>query len=226
MAKQTVVIKISGKHIDPDKTSLIRDYVAVLRSLHQEGYRIAVVVGGGPTARKYIAAARSVGANRAFQDILGIEAARLNARLLAAALHPDAYPEPPRSIWEALEAAATGKIVVAGGFQPGQSTAGVAAVLAEALNADLLVVATTVDGVYTDDPRRNPQAQLIPRLSYERLREVLSQTVEPGRYELLDPLAITVLERSGIKTRIVNGLEPVNVYKAVHMEDVGSLVEP
>ncbi|WP_180385462.1 UMP kinase [Pyrodictium delaneyi] len=220
----TVVVKVSGKHINPEKPNMVKGYAEVFRSLHREGYRLAVVVGGGPVARAYIAAAREAGVNRALQDVLGIEAARLNARLLAAALHPEAYPEPPRSIWEALEAAATGKIVIAGGFQPGQSTAGVAALLAEALNADLLVLATTVDGVYTADPRRSPEAKLIPRLDYETLRKVLQQSVEPGRYELLDPLALSIVERSKIPVRVVNGSDPDNVARVVRGSDVGSLI--
>jgi len=223
---KTVVVKISGKHFSPSNPDRIRGYVDVVKQLYDEGYGLAIVVGGGRLARDYIGLASRLGARKGYLDIIGIEAARLNARLLIALLEGVAYPEPPRSIWEALEAAATGKVVVAGGFQPGQSTAGVAALLAEALSADMLVLATTVDGVYTSDPRRNPRARLIPRLSYEELRRVLSQTVEPGRYELLDPLAITILERSRIPARVVNGSEPGNVLRAVRGEDVGSLVEP
>ena len=223
---RTVVVKISGKHINPYRSAVVAAYAETLRRLHEEGYRLAVVVGGGRVARDYIAAAGLVGVNRSLRDALGIEAARLNARLLAYALHPLAYPEPPRSIWEALEAAASGKVVVAGGFQPGQSTAGVAALLAEALEAELLVLATTVPGVYTADPRREPGAKLIPRLSYEELRRVLQQSVEPGHYELLDPLALSIVERSAIPVRIVDGNDPANVARAVHGEDVGSLVTP
>jgi len=218
------VVKISGKHVNPEKPVLVARYAEVLRRLHGEGYRLAVVVGGGRVARDYIAAAGVVGVNRGLRDALGIEAARLNARLLAYALHPLAYPEPPRSLWEALEAAATGRIVVAGGFQPGQSTAGVAAVLAEAMGADILVLATTVAGVYTGDPRREPGARLLERLSYGELRRVLRQSVEPGHYELLDPLALAIVERSRIPVRVVDGSDPGNVARAVHGEEVGSLV--
>ncbi len=221
--KPWLVVKISGKHINPEKADALPRYVSVIRRLVDE-YRVAIVVGGGRIARSYIEAAAKAGVNRGFLDILGIEAARLNARLLIAALYPEAYPEPPRSLWEALRVAATGKIIVAGGFQPGQSTAGVAALLAEALSAKMLVLATTVDGVYTADPRREPGAKLIPRLTYAELRRVLSQSVEPGHYELLDPLAITVLERSGIPARIVNGSEPENILRAVRGANIGSLV--
>jgi uridylate kinase len=223
---ENVVVKISGKLAGPDKAELIMEYARMLRKLYLEGYKLAVVVGGGETAREYIKAAEKLGANKSLQDILGIEAARLNARLLIYALEHYAYPEPPRSLWEALEAFATGKIVVCGGFQPGQSTTAVAAILAEALSAKLLVVATTVAGVYTADPRREPSAKLIPRLSYDEYRRVISQSVEPGRYELLDPLALSIVERSKIPVRVVDGNNPENVAKAVKGENVGSLITP
>lgn len=221
-----IVVKISGKHVNPDKPSLVREYAQALTGLHLEGYRLAVVVGGGPVARRYIEAAAAAGANHTHMDLLGIEAARLNARLLAYAMQPHAYPEPPRSIHDALEAAATGRIVVAGGLQPGQSTAAVAALLAEALDARLLVVATTVQGVYTSDPRRHPEARLIRELSYRELRRVMEQSMEPGRYELLDPLAVGILERSRIPARILDGSNPQNVVRAARGEPVGSLVKP
>ncbi len=221
---KTVVVKVSGKFITPDKPDMIKSYVEVFKQIHESNVRLAIVIGGGRIAREYISAAGRLGVNRGLLDLLGIEASRLNARLLAYALQPYAYPEPPRSLWEVLEAMATGRIVVVGGFQPGQSTAGVAALVAEALTADLLVVATTVDGVYTSDPRRDPNARLVKKLDYKLLRQILSQSVEPGRYELLDPLAIFVLERSGIPTRIVNGSDPLNVARAISGEEVGSLI--
>ena len=219
-----VVVKISGRYVNPERVELVRRYAEELRRLYLEGYELAVVVGGGPVARSYIDAAERLGLNKSLQDLLGIEASRLNARLLIYALQPHSYPEPPRSLWEFLNAYSTGRIVVAGGFQPGQSTTGVAAVVAEAVGADLLVIATTVAGVYTADPRREPNAKLIPRLSYADYRRVISQSMEPGRYELLDPIALTIVERSRIPVRVVDGSDPSNITKAVRGEEVGSLI--
>lgn len=226
MAQATIVVKVSGKIVNPDNPDTVKGYVSVFKQMHENGLRLVVVVGGGRVAREYINAARLLGVNKGLLDLLGIEASRLNARLLAYALYPYSYPEPPRSLWETLEAMASGRIVVVGGFQPGQSTAGVAALVAEAVNAGLLIVATTVDGVYTLDPRKHPDARLVKRLDYRLLREIISQSSEPGHYELLDPLAITILERSRIPVRIVNGYDPSNVARAARGEDVGSLVSP
>jgi uridylate kinase len=221
-----LVLKLSGRIVSPDRPELIKAYAKAIRELLGKGYDVrAVVVGGGGVARAFVEAGRLLNLNRSQLDILGIEAARLNARLLAYALSDLAYPEPPRSLQEAIEAAASGRIVVAGGFQPGQSTAAVAALLAEALGADLLLLATRVDGVYDRDPERSVDAKLIPRLSYDELQKVMEQSLEPGRYELLDPLAIAILKRSRIPARVFNGLNPLNLLKAVRGE-VGSLIEP
>ncbi len=221
-----IVVKVSGKIVGPHRVDAIKALVEAVKRLREDGVKIlALVVGGGELARSFIRAARELGVGRSQQDLLGIEAARLNARLVAYALGDIAYPEPPRSLHEALQAASTGKIVVAGGFQPGQSTAAVAALLAEALGADMLLLGTRVDGVYDKDPARHPDAKLIEKLSYDELVRVLEQSVEPGRYELLDPLAVSVLKRSGIPTRVFNAENPLNLVRAVKGE-IGSLVTP
>ena len=219
-----VVVKISGKIVNPDQPQLVREYAELLSRVSR-GKRLAAVVGGGAVARSYIEAARRLGVSRGLQDMLGIEAARLNARLLAYTLgSKHACLHIPQSVGELLEAASHCEIVLLGGLQPGQSTAAVAAITAELLSAERLVLATTVDGVYDKDPRRHPDAKLLPRLTYTELEKVLEQSVEPGRYELLDPQAIRVLERSCIETVVVNGLEPKNVEKAVKGEHVGTIV--
>ncbi len=226
MAKPTLVVKLSGRLVSPSRPELVQGFANAIRRLVEEGFHVpAVVVGGGDVARQYIAAGRSVGLRKPLLDLLGIEAARLNARLLAYTLGDLAYPEPPRSLWEAVEASSTGRIIVAGGFQPGQSTATVAALLAEALGADLLLLGTRVDGVYDRDPERHPDARLIERLSYRELLKVVEQSVEPGKYELLDTYAVSILERSGIATRVFNASNPANIVEAARGR-IGSLVTP
>lgn len=219
-----VVVKVSGKIVNPGQPRLVRGYAELLSKVSRDK-RLVVVVGGGGVARSYIEAARTLGLSRGLQDMLGIEAARLNARLLAYALgSKHACLHIPRSVGELLEAASYCRVVLLGGFQPGQSTAAVAAITAELLSAEKLVLATTVDGVYDRDPRRYPGAKLLSRLTYAELEKVLEQSVEPGRYELLDPQAIRVLERSCIETVVVNGLDPKNVEKAISGEPIGTIV--
>jgi uridylate kinase len=150
-----IAIKLGG-HLFPYDldTKKLSSYVEILRRLKSEKHYVLVVAGGGEIARKYISAARQLGAAEALCDELGIMVANLNARLLIAKLEDDAYPIPPSNNEELRLALVSGKIVVLGGLQPGQSTNAVAAIAAEVMKADLLINATNVEGVYSADPKK------------------------------------------------------------------------
>src|SRR5437879_8523747 len=80
-----------------------------------------------------------------------------------------------------------------GGLQPGQSTSAVAALAAEITRAEILVNGTDVDGVYTEDPKKNSKAKLMRSVHVDKLLNwAMSGEVFAGRYELLDPLAIKI----------------------------------
>ncbi len=226
MRYSAVTIKISGKIFTVQNIDTIREYSTLIRDLYESGLKIAVVVGGGEIARKYIELSRKLGVSASFQDQLGIEVSRINARLLSYTLWPYSTVEPPATLREAVSQFLQGKIVVMGGLQPGQSTASVAALLAEAINSDALILATTVEGVYTSDPHRDIRASLIPRLSYREFRNIVEQSSEPGRYELIEPYAIDILERSKIILHIVNGFKVDNIKKILEGQEVGSIVLP
>src|SRR2546428_8801161 len=92
-----------------------------------------------------------------------------------------------------------------GGLQPGQSTNAVATLAAEITRAKVLVNATDVDGVYTEDPKKNPRAKLLRTIHVGKLLELaMAGRVFAGRYELLDPLSVKILERSKITTKVVS----------------------
>lgn len=223
-----IVIKVGGhvfaSAIDPEG---IKAYSKLLRKLRSEGHKIVVVMGGGGEARKYIQAAKELGGSDFTCDLLGIEVSRLNARLLIASLGEDAYPEPPRTIEDLRKAVEGGKIVVMGGLQPGQSTNAVGILAAEAMGADLFINATDVDGVYTSDPKKDPKAKKLDVVKTDELLVLTSRgKLEAGGYALFDPVAIRIVERSGIPTRIIDGRKPANIERAVRGEAVGTLVEP
>jgi uridylate kinase len=220
-----LVLKISGKLVNPEEPEYISKLAGVVKSLVSEGHRVAVVVGGGSIARKYIDACRSLGGSEGICDLVGIDASRLNALLLIIALGDVAYRRVIRNIDELLDAWGTGLVVAAGGFQPGQSTVAVSAIIAETISADLLVYATIVSGIYDKDPAIDPSAKLLKRVSVSELRKILvRQNISAGRYELIDPIALSIIERSRIKVTVIDGRDPTTILKAVRGEDVGTLV--
>jgi len=225
---RAVVVKLGGFAfpLEPDPDAL-RGYARVFKRISEEGTRLVVVAGGGRLARTLIKVARALGASEAICDELGIVASRLNASLLALALGlPDPLDVPggPRPLLRALR---TSSIVVVGGFQPGQSTDAVAVISAELIGARLVVKATDVDGIYTADPKKHPEARKLDRLSYQEAVELLSRAeARAGTYELLDISAIRLARRSGISIRVVDGRDPENIYRAVRGEELGTLVGP
>ncbi len=220
-----VLLKVSGKIINPGNPHLVSSYASILSELHRSGFRTVVVVGGGPYARKYVECAKAMGLSDAAADELGIEVSRTNALLLAHALGDLSYRPVPRSIDEVERAWSSGKIVVMGGLQPGQSTAGTAAVVAELLGIKRILYATDVDGVYDRDPRRHPDAKKLDVVRARDLLNVLEQKFEAGGYQLIDPVALRIIERARIEVVVFNGFEPGNVLKALRAE-VGTRIVP
>lgn len=99
------------------------------------------------------------------------------------------------------------RVVVAGGLQPGQSTTAVAALCAEYVRAPRVLYCTNVDGVYTADPSKDPNARKLNKVSYGKLRDLCCGTdnVLPGQYRIMDNVALTILERSKIEAAVMAG---------------------
>lgn len=99
------------------------------------------------------------------------------------------------------------RVVVAGGLQPGQSTTAVAALCAEYCRAPRVIYCTNVDGVYSADPAKDPNARKFNKVSYGKLRDLCCGTdnILPGQYRIMDNVALTILERSKIEAVVLAG---------------------
>lgn len=219
--KKRIVIKLSGRVFGTDSVKALKDYAAFLARISRS-YQPVVVAGGGSIARHYISHARSSGADESTLDELGIEISRLNAKLLIYALGDRAYSHPPSTLQEMRHAVDGGLIVVAGGLHPGQSTNGTAALIAEKIGAHMFINATDVDGVYDMDPNRYKRAKRFRRIDLRSLRAMLVQEDSvAGGYDLMDIVALKIIERSKIKTRIIRAT-PKNIEKAIRGGAVGT----
>ena len=221
------VVKLGGFAFPPDLShDTIRKYCRVMNSFSKKN-QLTIVTGGGVLARKYIAAARELGASESVCDQIGIQASRLNARLFIAGLSDRAYPDIPESLAEFAKFRTSGLIVMMGGLQPGQSTNAVAALAAETMRADCLVNATDVDGVYSSDPEKDAHAKKLDEVTIDELMRILStQGMGAGEYALMDPLALRIIKRARIPTVILDGRDPSNLEKAFAGKRVGTRVTP
>jgi uridylate kinase len=220
------VVKLGGALFrrEPNVTAL-KDMGKALSGFGREGNQLVLVAGGGENARTYIGAARRLGAEESTCDLLGIQITRANAELLRLAMGSIASSRIPTTLSDLPHCVGPGKAVVMGGLQPGQSTNAVAALAAEITRAEILVNGTDVDGVYTENPKKNPKAKLIRSVNVDKLLTwAMRGDVYAGRYELLDPLAIKIMQRAKIPTRFVSLADPSNILAALQGKDVGTRV--
>jgi uridylate kinase len=215
-----VVISLGGIFFEDAES--IKKVAEVLEEL-AKSCNLYVVTGGGVIARECIKIARDLGANEAICDYIGIALTRVNAKLLISALR-NAHPEPFSDYKEVAEAKAVkAKIAVMGGVSPGYTTDAVAAILAEYVNADLLINVTSVDGVYDADPRMYPDAKKYDKLTAKELVALTAkEELKAGSRIVIDPVAAKIIERSGIKTVVIDGSNPWNILDAVHGKHRGT----
>jgi uridylate kinase len=222
-----VVLKLGGSVAFPGRPDV--DFIesfakTVGKAMKEGGHRIAIVVGAGAVSRGYTSPLRGrAGMNEAFLDELGIDIARVNARIISKFVKGK-YVETLREAGETIE---EGLIPVMGGLIPGQSTDAVAAVLAEYLEADRLVVLTNVDGIFTDDPKKKEgkkEAHLIKTLSFDELRKTCENLeYKASDYPVFDFVAAKIVARSRIKTHVANGKNVKNLSEVLD-ERIGTTI--
>lgn len=214
-----IVISIGGSILAPDGADYeyINKFSSVIRELAKNNdNRIGIVVGGGKVARKYIESARKFGANEFFSDLIGINATQLNARILIAAISDISNLEPCQTIMDAGREMRNNSVVIMGGTHPGHTTDCVAAMLAEYVNADVFMIATSADYVYTKDPRKYEDAKKLEKLSFDDLIKISGQVpMGAGSSTVVDLVAANIMKRSKIKTIVLHAADVENLKAAV-----------
>ncbi|MCO8267490.1 UMP kinase [Haloferax prahovense] len=212
-----VVISIGGSVLAPDLDARrVEGHASVVETLARDGCEIGAVVGGGGVARDYIGAARDLGANEVQLDQIGIDVTRINARLLIAALGSQVDPKVAHDYEDAGDAIRRGDISVMGGVMPGQTTDAVAAALAEYVDADLLVYATSVDGVFSADPKTDSDATKFEEMTAAELVGVIGDIeMNAGSSAPVDLLAAKLIERAKMRTIVLDGTDPDRITPAV-----------
>ena len=235
MTFQRVLLKLSGEALGDPETGHGLDTEAVKRVAAQVahvaglGVEIALVCGGGNILRG--AQFSELGTNRASADYMGmlgtvingvalceaIEAAGAPARLMTALeIREVAEPFVRRRALRHLE---RGRVVILGGGtgNPFFTTDTAAALRASELSCEVLLKATKVDGVYTADPKLDPTAERLKRLTY-------MQVLERG-LKVMDGTAITLCMERGLRILVFDLFEEGNIERAIRGDDLGTLIQ-
>jgi uridylate kinase len=204
---EKVVVSLGGSVLVPgdDDARYLRDVARLFRDVSSR-VKLFVVTGGGRVARYYIETGRSIGIRERTLDEFGIAVTRLNASLLSAVLGGRANREPATSYAMASKFSKRYAIVVMGGTRPGHTTDRVAASLARFVRANRIVNATSVEGVYTADPKKDPKAQLLTRIGFEDLVTLSGKGHRTaGPSVVFDPVAARVVARDRTPLSVLHG---------------------
>lgn len=227
------LVKISGEALAGDQgfgidPPAIEELSREIRKVHDAGAELGLVVGGGNIVRG--TSASEQGMDRVSADYMGMLATVINALALQdmlerfdlptrvmTAIHMDEVAEPyiRRRAMRHLE---KGRVVIfaAGTGNPYFSTDTAGVLRGIEMDADVILKATKVDGVFTADPDTDPDATFIPRISY---LEVMTRELE-----VMDAAAISLCKENGLPVIVLNIRKAGAILSALEGDEVGTLV--
>lgn len=232
-AWQRVLLKLSGEALAGDdkfgiEGDILSETAAELKKIVELGIELGVVIGGGNFFRGMSAAAQ--GMDRVGSDYIGMLATAMNALALQQALQAQGVSARVLSAIEirgiaepyirarALKHLKQGRVVIfAGGTgNPLFTTDTAASLRALEIDAEIMVKATRVDGVYDDDPEKNPHAMRYERLQFD---EVLKKGLR-----VMDLTAITLCQENQMPIQVLNLHHSGSLIKMAMGEPVGTLI--
>lgn len=221
----TKVLSVGGSIIVPDKpdTEFLGKFVAMCTQWLDEdkSRRLILVAGGGAPARVYQNAYNAVAGNNAdanSADWIGIMATRINAQLLKACF--GSYCKNDVVYNPTLEDLKfDGQVLVASGWKPGFSTDTDAVYLGEKFDAKTIVNLSNIEKVYTDDPRKNPDAKPLDTISWADFRKMVGDEWTPGKNCPFDPIASKKASELGMKVICAGGKNIPNIQAILNDEE-------
>ncbi|MFW5744244.1 MAG: UMP kinase [Spirochaetota bacterium] len=211
----TTVISVGGSIVVPDGVDVefVKRFVSSLRARleRRPEAKLALVIGGGSTARTYQRSAKELASNADGDtlDEIGIAATRLNAHVIRTAFgslcQDPVFTDPTRV------RSIAGRVLVGGGWKPGFSTDNVTVHLAEALGADTLVNLSNIRQIYTADPKIDPDATPLDTVSWDELRRIVGDEWLPGANTPFDPVATRRAAELGMIVIVADGRDLANL---------------
>lgn len=233
-AYRRILLKLSGESLGEKDGAGISPVAAQslalrIKEVHACGVQIAIVIGGGNIVRGIHAASRGI--ERATADYMGMLATVINGLALQDALERSgvmtrvqtAIPMPqvaePYIRRRAIRHLEKGRVVilVCGTGNPYFTTDTTAALRATEIGADVIFKATQVDGIYSDDPKKNPKAT---RFSTIRYIDVLKRGLK-----VMDSTAISLCMDNSLPIMVFDLAREGNIKKAVMGQKIGTLVK-
>ena len=217
------VLSVGGSIVVPNEpdTKFLTEFSGMVKEwlAADSSRKLILVVGGGAPARVYQNAYRTINPDNSNDqaDWIGIMATRLNAQLLKAVFGDLCKQDVVYDPTQVSEF--TGRILVAAGWKPGFSTDNDAVLLAERFAAKTVVNLSNIEKVYTDDPRKNPDAKPLDSISWSDFRKMVGDEWEPGKNCPFDPIASRRADQNKITVVCAGGKNIENIRNILDEKD-------
>ena len=206
---EVTIISLGGSIIVPDDvdSAFIKSFRDAMISYldADRNRRIVLVTGGGAPARRYQEAYREIVATPSAhdQDWIGIAATHLNGTLLRSVFSE--YCSDPLVTDPTADISFSGQVLIAAGWKPGFSTDNDAVVLAQRFGADRVINLSNIAKVYSDDPKKNPEAVPLDHIGWRAFRDMVGDEWIPGRNVPFDPVAARRAAELGLEVITAEG---------------------
>jgi len=220
MNSEKVVISLGGSLIVPEKVDInfLKDFKELILSEVEKGKEFIIVCGGGNTNREYNKAAQEI-ASPSTEDLdwIGIATIMLNAEFLRVIFGDKAHE---KAIPDLLQIPKTDKpIIIGGALEPGHSSDLDTIQAARATGVKTIINLSNTDYVYDSDPRANPDAKKIEKISWAEYRKLIPTEWTAKLNSPFDPIASEIAEREGITVVTMNGKNIENLKKCLDGEE-------
>ena len=225
------ILSLGGSIVAPDgvDTAFLKKFKTLVESYlaADPKRKLILVIGGGAPARVYQRAFREIEPNAPadVQDWIGITATRLNAQLVKS-IFGDLCKDPVVTDPSA-DISFTGRILVGAGWKPGFSTDFDAVYLAERFGGKTVVNLSNIVKVYTDDPKKNPDAKPLDKISWVDFQKMVGTEWVPGTNVPFDPIAAQKAKELALDVIVAGGKDIENIGKILEDKPyIGTLICP
>lgn len=220
MQKEIIVISLGGSLIIPNDIdiSFLKEFKNLILSEVEKGRKFVIITGGGKICRKYQTVAKEI-SNVSSEDLdwIGIASLKLNAELLRVVFEKFSNEKVILNLSEKFSLEKP--IVIGAAYEPGQSTDWDATLAAINVGAKKIINLSNTDYVYDSDPKVNPNAKRIEKISWAEYRQLIPKEWNPGLNTPFDPIASEMAEKEGMEVVIMNGRPIDNLANYLDGED-------
>ena len=223
------VISLGGSIVAPSSPDTL--FLSNLKKLissyldEDKNRKLIFVVGGGGPARLYQSAAKELlpTIKSDSLDWIGIMATRLNAQFVKEIFYP--YCIEPVVTDPSAPFTFNGQLLLAAGWKPGFSTDADAVFLAKKCNATTIINLSNISKIYSDDPKKNPNAVPIDHLTWEQYKNMIGQEWVPGKNSPFDPVATKEASAAHLTVITASGKDLENISNILYgKEFIGSTI--